>query len=1048
MNRPVMRLALLFAPALALALTLAAPARATLPPGFTMESITPGQTFDLPTGITFLPDGRLLVCEKAGRLWMVQNGLKSAQPMWDRENEVLNVDDKGLLDVAVDPHYYQNHYVYLLYTVDPDSDGVDTNQVAFGRLTRYTVGSPDSSVLNPASRTILMGATWRDAPPTGSPTHTIGSLRWGADGSLMLSVGEGAWASQADTGGLYPSLFKPGRADPYEDIGAFRAQYVGTLAGKLLRLDPATGHGYPSNPYYDGDVTSKRSRIWAYGLRNPFRFTRRPGTGSTDPSAGDPGTFYVGDVGWGTYEEENVVRQPGMNFGWPCLEGVWPATTYPTTHPAHSGCDSTGTYWNPVSPTLPLLTVSHGDSSWSSPPGLVGNCIIGGAFYTGSLYPSGWQGRLFFEDYARGWIKALTLDANDQLLQVQDFGDGLQGPVDLVTDPLTGDLVYPSIYTGEIRRIRFTGSGSGAPPVAVANASPTLGPPPLTVNFSSAGSSDPDGGPLAYSWVFGDGGTSTAANPTHMYTSGGSYGAILVVTDTTGLQASDTVQVVVGSAGTFPTTPVLDAFNRANGPVGGRWTGDLAYVSISDSALVGTTASVVETTYFAGPVMEAYYTFRTINPNAPQQNLMLKVQGPVWSDGQIEVAWEMPAARVMVNSYTPGVGWQNWGGPFPVTFQPGDRFGARVYPNGVLQVFRDTIIVGTANLSGWPFIAGGGRIGISLWNSSPALLDDFGGGNAVLVTNTKPHASIVLPVDSTFYDTVTPVALKGTGTDAQDPPDSLKYRWDVILHHNNHTHPGITAYTDTASFLPENHSDGTPVWYETRLIVTDTGGLSDTTSRYIFPEVDLSPDRLGTTPAVIGTAGPSEFHFTLRNTGDMPDPRSHWEIVAQGDGLPVVLAQGDTLAGALDSVTVSVQVPATLPAGDYTLRVRVDTLNIAIETDETNDADVVPLTVFGGATGVAGLPTRLALSGAFPNPAMGRADLMLDLPERARVGFDVLDPQGRLVWTDPARDYEAGRWRLAWPGSDRAGRAVGAGLYLIRVSVDGRSFVRRSVILR
>jgi glucose/arabinose dehydrogenase len=1029
----------------------AAPARAALPPDFVLESVTPGQTFDQPTGLAFLPDGRLLVCEKAGRLWLVQNGLKSAQPLWQREQEVLNLDDKGLLDVAVDPHYFQNHLVYLLYTVDPDSDGVDTNSVAFGRLTRYQVGFADSSVLDPVSRTVLMGASWRDAPPTGSPSHTIGALRWGADGSLLVTVGDGAHFTVADDGGLYPDLFGPGRADPYEDLGAFRAQYVGSLAGKLLRLDPVTGHGYASNPYYDGDVASKRSRVWAYGLRNPFRFVVKPGTGSADPAAGDPGTLYVGDVGWALFDEIDVVRQPGTNFGWPCFEGLAPTIGYLSSQPAHSGCDSTGTYGNPAGPTSPIVNVNHDAPARSTPPGLAGNCIIAGAFYPGGLYPALYRGRLFFCDFARGWMKVLVTDADDHLAQVLDFADQLQGPVDVVPDPVSGDLFYVSIYTGEVRRLRYTGGGGGNhAPVAVAHATPAVGPAPLSVAFSSAGTYDLDGDPLGFAWVFGDGTGSTLADPAHTYAAPGSFDAILIVDDGRGLQARDTVRVIAGGVSTFPTTPIVDTFDRPNGPVGGGWMGDLGGVAIVGSALaiLADAPAIVAPAVYPGATQEAYVTLKAITPAALEHNLMLKVQGPAWSDGHIEVVWQAGPGQVVVYTYTPAVGWEQRGGPFPVAFQLGDRFGARAYPNGGVEVYRNGTLVAVASVAGWPFAAAGGRIGLSWWTATQSVADDFGGGDASLPADTPPHAAILSPADSTFYGLVDTIVLKGSGTDAEDPPDSLGYRWDVLLHHNNHVHPGLTALADSAAFLPENHSDGTPVWYETRFIVTDSGGSSDTTRRFIFPAVDLVPTGLGTTPDTIDSASPAEFHFTLHNAGTMPDPRSHWQLVAQGSGPAVTLAEGDTLAGAGGSVVVSVTVPPLLAAGAYALRAVADSANVAIETNEANDAMTVPLTVVDVPAGVAGVPGRLALSSPFPNPTGGRAGLVLELPAPAWVEFEVLDPMGRRMWADAPRELGAGRWSLAWPGCDRSGRAVGAGLYLARVTVGGKAFVRRVAVLR
>ena len=129
----------------------------------------PGATFDNPTTIAFFPDGRMLVGEKAGIAWMVSNsGTRLPTPVWSRELEVLNEGDKGLLAVAVDPDFFLNHYVYYLYTVDPDSNGVDDNNSdAFGRLTRYQMSAVDTNVVDPDSRTILFGRVWSEGPTIG-----------------------------------------------------------------------------------------------------------------------------------------------------------------------------------------------------------------------------------------------------------------------------------------------------------------------------------------------------------------------------------------------------------------------------------------------------------------------------------------------------------------------------------------------------------------------------------------------------------------------------------------------------------------------------------------------------------------------------------------------------------------------------------------------------------------------------------------------------------------------------------------------------------------
>ncbi len=339
------RLRALIVPAL---LIVAAPAAAvTLPTDFSADNMTPGQTFVAPTAIAFVPDGRMFVAEKGGRVYLVTNGVKPSTPVVDLRAEVLDKNDKGLLGIAVDPDWYHTHYLYLLYTVDPDSNNVETNPSGFGRLTRYTVGFVDSSVVLSSSRTILMGTDWNHAPIIGSPSHTIGSLRWGRDSTLLVSAGDGAEFNFMDPGGLDPDLFAAGHADPYYDVGAFRSQDLTSLNGKILRLDRKTGHGLPSNPFWDGSAASVHSRIWAYGIRNTFRFSVKPGTGSTNPALGDPGTLYMQEVGWNDWEEINVAKVGGNNYGWPCFEGVGANDAYQAATPAHSDCSIIGTAANP-----------------------------------------------------------------------------------------------------------------------------------------------------------------------------------------------------------------------------------------------------------------------------------------------------------------------------------------------------------------------------------------------------------------------------------------------------------------------------------------------------------------------------------------------------------------------------------------------------------------------------------------------------------------------------------------------------------------------------
>lgn len=1027
----------------------AAPARAIiLPANFVAEDVAPGAGFVVPTSIAFMPDGRLLVAEKQGRVWVVKNGVKNPVPMWQSQAEVLDEADRGLLGVAVDPNHAVNRYVYLLYTVDPDSNGVDDGSDGFGRLVRYQTSLADSNVVDPATRTILMGTGWRDAPIIGSPSHTVGALRWGTDGSLFVSTGDGAQFNDVDDGGADPEMFGPAKADPYEDIGAYRSQNLWSLAGKLLRLDPATGLGYASNPFYDGNPASVRSRVWAYGIRNSFRFGVRPGSGLADPALGRPGVVYMGEVGWTEWEEMNVTApQGGNNFGWPCYEGFGVHFGYSVRPPSHGGCDSVGTFWNPSAFTPPLMSWNHLDPNLSQPPGFRGNAAVGGAFYTGTSYPGLYRNRYFLADYGNHWIQVVVTDSLDQLVTVLPFATESNGPVDLVADPVSGDLHYVSIWDFVVYRIRYTGGQAGnQAPDAVASGVPAIGSPPLEVAFSSAGTFDLDGDTLAYAWTFGDGFGSTDPNPVHTYVNYGAYTAILTVDDGHGGIGRDSVTITVAENVGFPSTGILDDFDRPDGPIGGAWSGGISGLAIQDSALIHVPGGAYGTTVWSGAsfdsTQEAYVTLLAITPTAPEHDVLLKVQGTTTEAAHIEVRWDAVENALRVATYEPGVGWIPRAGPIALTLQPGDRFGARARGNGQVEIYANGVAVATADCSTWPYAASGGYIGLGLDFAYASRLDDFGGGTVSY--NTPPTAGIAGAADSSFYALGDTLTLTGVKSDAEDPPPALAGHFRLLLNHNNHFHIEADLDGDTALMVPVDHEDGTGVHYEARYWVTDTGGLRDTAVVRIYPETDLAPSAVEVDPPSPSIHAPATYTFRIHNLGRMQTRRTAWRLLAGS----TALAGGDTALAALDSVTISVSVPPLLAVGTYDLRVVCDTLALMPETDEANNAWTGTLVVVDGPLAAGDGPPRLALSNAFPNPARGRTAFALELPAERAVGFEVLDVQGRVVWSAGTRRFGAGRHRLEWDGRAASGGRAAPGLYLARVSIEGEpARVRRVVTL-
>jgi len=496
-----------------------------------------GTGWDRPTCLCFpSPNSNvdLLVAEKTGRVSNVHNGIKQLKPVVDLRDEVLDNGDRGLLSVLADPEWESNGWIYLLYIVDPNADGSEAEQESFGRLTRYTTYFDKNGDLlaDPASRVVLIGATWPEGIPSLHLSHATGNMRFGTDGSLFVSTGDGAHYDLTDAGGHDRNGFGSGKFPPSEDIGAFRSLSPTSLAGKILRVDPSTGLGLPDNPLYTGNAADNQSRVWALGLRNPFRFTLQPDSGT-------PGRLFIADVGWGLYEEIDEVTAGGENFGWPCWEGPFVQTSYDAADPS-GWCD------DPTIFTKPLWSYHHFNPGSN---GFVGQSITGMHVYTGTEYPSKYVGRLFFCDYSSNWIRTVRF-VNGLPTDVEVFGSTVGNPVELIGDPVNGDLLYIAIGKNAVRRIRYTKANH--PPEVVASATPRWGSSPLTVTFDASGSTDPEGQPLTFLWNFGDGQTDTQPTVAHTYNLDQNYAVSLTVTDVGGEKSTWDTLISVGN-----TPPVI-----------------------------------------------------------------------------------------------------------------------------------------------------------------------------------------------------------------------------------------------------------------------------------------------------------------------------------------------------------------------------------------------------------------------------------------------------------------------------------------------------------
>lgn len=292
------------------------------------------------------------------------------------------------------------------------------------------------------------------------------------------------------------------------------SQDLSNIHGKIIRINK--DGSIPSDNPFVGQA-GKNASIWAYGFRNPFRFNFL---------GGKP---IVGDVGQDLYEEINIVEKGG-NYGWPQAEGF---------------CGSCG-FINP------LYAYSHSGQSSS---------VTGGFFLptNGNNFPTQYTNAYYYGDYARGFIHYLSFDNNGNFVADNPLSEEAGTVVDLLKGA-DGALYYITIAdqtfgpgTGKLEKIAF--DTSNQPPFVVIDATPKGGPAPLSVQFSSTGTTDPEGSTLSYSWEFGDGtANSTNPNPTHVYTQNGTYTATLSVSDGE-KTAMQSIQIQVGN--TPPTATII-----------------------------------------------------------------------------------------------------------------------------------------------------------------------------------------------------------------------------------------------------------------------------------------------------------------------------------------------------------------------------------------------------------------------------------------------------------------------------------------------------------
>lgn len=454
-----------------------------LPFGFSHTTLV--GDLDEPTVLEHLPDGRLLIGERDGTILLVEGQSLAGTVI---EIPVDASVGRALVGLAADPTFASNGHFYVYWTtMEPRN-----------RVSRFSLVGESA---DPASEFVV----WEN-PELAADYHHGGCLAFGRDGKLYITTG-----------------------DQYD---SYASQDLGSEHGKILRLNP-DGTVPDDNPFVD--TTGASPRVFAYGLRNPFRIT-------FDLLAG---RLYIGDVGGNASDawEEVNTGPAGANFGWPNQEGP---------DCSGGGCAQF---------RFPIWTYRHDDAAFAldQPQG----SVTLGPIYRGMRFPPPYRGNLFVGDYSNRWIRRLVRDANGAILgapifyakpdagTIVDMEVGPDGALYTITVgvPWSGN---PD--EGALHRIGY--SGGNVPPVAVAGAEPREGLPPLKVHFSSDGTLDPDHGPedLEYEWDLDDGTVETLADPLHTFAQVGLYTVRLKVDDGADTASADPIKILVGNA---PTAKIL-----------------------------------------------------------------------------------------------------------------------------------------------------------------------------------------------------------------------------------------------------------------------------------------------------------------------------------------------------------------------------------------------------------------------------------------------------------------------------------------------------------
>lgn len=530
-------------------------AQTEAPPETNFEKSTLTGEVGEPAGLAVAPDGRVFHTERKGELRVYSPESGSTQVAG--ELDVYTGQEDGLQGVELDPDFEENGWIYLYYAPD---EGESVNV-----LSRFTV---EGNQLDMGSEERMLEVDTQRQ----ECCHVGGDMTFDEEGDLYIATGDNTNPFESDA---YTPI------DERDGREAFDAQRTSAntndLRGKLLKITPEDDGGYsiPEGNLFEPGTEDTRPEIYGMGFRNPFRIALGPESGQVavadygpDASEADPDRGPKGLVEW------NLVDEPG-NYGWPYCTGDSQAyndydfateesgAEFDCEAPVNDSPNNTGLTELPPAQDADVW-YGYDESEVFPELGAGGGGPMAGPFYdydpdldSDGKFPEYFDGSAFFYEWTRNYVKEFRFDGNNNLQDIEPFMDDTEflSPMDMEFGPdgtmyvleYGNDGYFVESPEAKLSQISYATEGERAP-IAQADAEPTSGDAPLEVEFSSEGSNDPDpGDEISYEWDFGDGETSTEANPTHTYTENGDYGAQLTVTDSTGRSSTANEDITVGN---------------------------------------------------------------------------------------------------------------------------------------------------------------------------------------------------------------------------------------------------------------------------------------------------------------------------------------------------------------------------------------------------------------------------------------------------------------------------------------------------------------------